>query len=1107
MPKLRILLVLCLIAISSPAQVLYGSLTGNVTDSSNAAIPGAKVLAVNTNTGVERQAVTDERGAFVFNDLQTGLYRVTISAPAFSIVEQTGVRIDGNTLRRIDVSLKVSQISESISVSASGISLQTDRADVNVQLERGQIAELPIGAGRNFQNLYKTIPGFSPPADAHSDAGNPQRALISNVNGTSYSNNNTRLDGATVSYPWLPHIVAYVPPADAIETVNIVTNAFDAEQGMAGGAAVNVSIKSGTNQFHGSLHEFHTNSKLKARPYFYCLYSCSGDPNRLPKNILNQYGGTIGGPIVKNKLFFFADWERTQRRQTAAAFRTIPTSALRAGNFAGTGATIFDPTTGATDGSNRQPFANNQVPATRFDPASVKMASLIPQPAGTALNNNYLATGTYQFNRINSDIKVNYNPTDKSSIFGRYSISPSQLFDPPSLGEALGDATNGGQPGNAPGRIQSASIGGTYTLTPRILIDGNIGWTRQRLGAENIDLGSNYGLDVLKIPGTNGPDRLQGGIPRFSFNTFSSIGNPNVSNPFLFRDNQYVAVVNTGVIRGAHSIRFGYEYARYEINHFQPQASNGPRGGFNFSGGLTALRGGAAPISFYSWADFMLGLPTSMGKDVQYINPATVRMPSQGMYIRDQWQVSRRLTLNYGIRYEFYPFATRDHRGFERYDVATDRILIGGVGSTPRDTGVDVGKGQLAPRLGIAYRVSNRLVVRTGYGISIDPNSYRQMRDAFPATISTQYSGNSTFEAAGSLRTGIPEVVGPPLNQGTLTMPVAVGTVTYPTRFNRGYIQSYNFMVQGDLGQGFNLEGGYVGSRSIRSIAALNINAAQGFGLGNAQRALFPTTGRIANITMYAPFNTSTYNSFQSQLRKRLAGGSTFGLSYTFSKAISYGDNSDSGLSWNWVQMWNRNKALAGFDRTHNFQMYAVYELPFGKGRQFATSGLLSQIAGGWQLNGIISRTSGTPFTVGAAGTSVNSPGNAQTADQVTPTVKILGGHGTGQPYFDPNAFVPVTEVRFGNSGRNTLRGPGFFNTDAGITRTFSLTERFRLQFRAESFGLTNTPQFGGVGTTASNALRNPDGAVRSLGSLNGYSEILSASGERQFQLSLKLIF
>ncbi|MEJ7606527.1 MAG: carboxypeptidase regulatory-like domain-containing protein [Bryobacteraceae bacterium] len=287
------------------AQVLYGSLTGSVLDHTGASVPNARVEALNPATGVLRQTVTDERGTYAFNDLQQGSYRVTIAAASFSTLIQEGVAVETNTVRRLDARLQVSQVTESITVAASNVTLQTDRADVNTQIQRTQVTNLPIGAGRNFQNLYKTIPGFSPPSDAHSDAGNPQRALTTNVNGVSYSNNNTRLDGATVSYPWLPHIVAYVPPADAVETVNIVTNSFDAEQGMAGGAAINVSIKSGTNEFHGSAHEFHTNSAMKARNYFYCLYSCTGDPNVAAKNILNQFGGTFGGPIKKNKPFSF----------------------------------------------------------------------------------------------------------------------------------------------------------------------------------------------------------------------------------------------------------------------------------------------------------------------------------------------------------------------------------------------------------------------------------------------------------------------------------------------------------------------------------------------------------------------------------------------------------------------------------------------------------------------------------------------------------------------------------------------------------------------------------------------------------------------------------
>jgi hypothetical protein len=1099
-------LLLLLLAAADPmlAQVLYGTLTGTVTDSSDAAVPNAKVEAVNSNTGVSRETTTDERGVFVFRDLQAGSYSVTISAAAFSRAKFDNVDIATNTVRRADVKLQLAQVAESVNVSAATLALQTDRADVNVQLSKAAITNLPLGAGRNFQQLYKTIPGFSPPAEAHSDAGNPQRALVSNVNGVSYSNTNTRLDGATISYPWLPHIVAYVPPQDAVETVNIVTNSFNAEQGLAGGAAVNVGIKSGTNQFHGTLHEFHTNSRMKARNYFYCLYSCSGDPNQAPKNIFNQFGGTFGGPIKRNKLFFFGDWERTSRRNNATAFRTLPTAALKRGDFNGTGAALFDPATGSPDGSGRQLFPNSTIPAVRFASAAVAMNALVPEPNIPGVNNNFLANGVYEFNRQNADIKINYNPTDKSSVFGRYSISPSRIFDPPSLGAAGGDALAGGQPGLAPGRVQSAAIGGTYTVSPTILVDANIGFTRQRLGAENIDIDKNYGLDTLRIPGTNGSDRLQGGYPRFNISGFSALGNPNVSNPFLFRDNQWVAAGNLGWVRGSHSFRFGGEYAYYTINHFQPQAAFGPRGGFNFTGGLTALRGGAAPNLYNGYGDWMLGLAQGMGKDLQYVNPAAVRMPSYGFYAQDQWQANRKLTINYGVRYEYYPFATRDHRGGERYDPKTDQVLVGGLGGVPRDTGVNVGKGQIVPRLGISYRLNDKTVLRMGYGISVDPNSFRVMRDSYPATISSQFSGASAFEAAGDLRTGIPIVQGPDLSKGIISIPLAVGTVTFPEQFKRGYIHSYNFTVQRETFAGFVVQAGFVGSKAVRQTAYLNINASQTVGRGNAGRPLFTKFGRISNVTQLTPFRDSTYNSLQTQLTRRLGSSGNFGIAYTYSKALSYADNNDSGLSWHNEDMWERNNALAGFDRTHNFQMYGSYTLPFGKGERFLTSGVGAVLAGGWQINGILSRMSGTPFSVGSAGTSVDSPGNSQTADQVVSNVKILGGHGRNESYFDPNAFAPVTAVRFGNTGRNILRGPGFFNTDASIFRNFKITERFTLQFRTEVFGLTNTPQFNNPGATVSGPTRNADGSIRVL---NGYTEILAAAGERQARFALKLSF
>lgn len=1089
------LVVILALAGGANGQTLYGSLTGNVTDASGSAVPGVKVEALNVGTGVLKTATTDERGVYGFNDLQVGSYKVTFTSKAFATRVVEGVSIAQNTTLRVDSILQVSQINESVTVSASAVTLQTDRADINHVLQSNQITDLPImnSQGRNFQAIYKVLPGFTPPGEVHSDSGNPQRSMATQANGMAQSNNNTKVDGATISHPWLPRIVAYVPPVEAVETVNIVTNSFDAEQGMAGGAAVNVSIKSGTNELHGAAWEYHNNSALKARNYFYCLYSCTGDPNRAPKDLQNQFGVAIGGPIKKNKLFYFGDWERTTRRRAVTALRTVPTAAMRQGNFAGTGATIYDPATGAANGTGRTPFANNVIPTSRMDPASTYMQNLIPQPNQSVFPNNYQAVGGYTALRDNLDFKVNYVPTDKLQLFARYSFSPTEFFDPPSLGEALGDATGGGQPGRAPGLIQSAGVGGTYTLSPTLLLDANVGYTRLRLSAENIDLGKNYGLEVLKIPGTNGSDRLQSGYPRFTFATFSSIGNPNVSNPFLFRDPQYVASANLGWTKGAHSLRFGFEFSKYDINHFQPQASNGPRGGFNFSGGVTSLNGGPATQSFNSFADFLLGQPTGMGKDLQYLNPATVRMPSYGLYVRDSWQVNRKLTVNYGVRYEYYPAPRRDHWAGERYDPETDKVYRGGY---------DVGKGQLAPRLGIAYRLNEKTVIRVGGGISVDPNSFRYLRDAYPATISTQYSGPNSFQPAGTLRTGIPEVVGPDLSQDVFSLPLAVGTTTFPKVFNRGYVESWNATVQRDIGAGFNVQAAYVGSRAVRQTVNQNLNVA-GPGGGNNGRLLFPKFGRISNVTYHTPFKTVQYDALQMQATRRV-GAALFGISYTWSKTFSYGDDTDSGLTWHWVPMLGRNRALAGFDRTHNFQFYGNYELPMGRGKKLANQGLVAALVGGWQLNWVLSRMSGTPFTVGSSGTSVNAPGNSQTADQVKTEVAILGGHGVGQPYFDPLAFKAVTDVRFGNTGRNILRGPGSFNLDGSVFRNFRMTERFGLQMRMEMFGVTNTPQFGNPGATVSNMTLNTDGSVRAL---NGFTEITGASGERQIRFAAKITF
>ena len=702
-----------------------------------------------------------------------------------------------------------------------------------------------------------------------------------------------------------------------------------------------------------------------------------------------------------------------------------------------------------------------------------------------SITNDYFAGADWQFTRDNIDAKINYNPTDKSTIFGRYSIAPSHIFDPQALGAAGGPGVDGGNPGTGPGRTQSVSIGGTYSFTPTLLIDGNAGFSRLNLAVAYPDANTNYGLDVLGIPGTNGPSRSEGGIPNFGITGFSSLGDATASVPFQFRDNLWVESVNLSWIKGSHSIRVGGEFFHYSIINSAANSTVGVRGGFVFSGGLTALNGGPSPNLYNAWADFLLGLPTAIDKDHQYVDPAAMLESSYGFYARDQWQVSRKLTVTYGLRYEIYPYSHAEH-GIDgiHYDPTTNIVHLSG-------TNVETGAGYVAPRLGIAYRLDARTVVRAGYGINTNAETFRNNVQTYPQVISQQYSGANSYSAAGSLVTGIPLFVGPDLSSGQVVLPPNYGSWTYPTPYHRGYAETYNFTIQRDLGSGYNLQAGYVGTSDIRPSGGVNINAAPP-GAGKSGQPLYILYGNASVISSMEPIDGSRYNSLQVRATHHSANA-TYGASYTFSKALDAADNEEgSALTWNWTPMLYRNYALASYDRTHNFQLYGTYLLPFGKGQHMLRQGIAAVIAGGWEVNTVLSRTSGQPFTVSASATSLNSPGNTQTANQVVANVSILGGHGTGQPYFDPNAFAAVTTPTFGNSGRDILRGPGVFNLDASLFRNFAVKERFKLQFRAESLGLTNTPQFAIPGSTLGTAT---------------YDVISSSTGERQIRFALKLMF
>jgi len=470
--------------------------------------------------------------------------------------------------------------------------------------------------------------------------------------------------------------------------------------------------------------------------------------------------------------------------------------------------------------------------------------------------------------------------------------------------------------------------------------------------------------------------------------------------------------------------------------------------------------------------------------------------------------VTPKLTVSYGTRWEYFPIATRADRGFERYDFTTNKMLIGGVGSVPEDLGVAVSKKLFAPRIGIAYRATNDFVIRAGYGITNDPYPLgRPLRTNYPILVELTNRGPNSFQPAYvGIRNGIPPIPVPSLGNGVIDIPSNITAITLPNNFDRGYIQSWNLTLQKGLKWGFVGDVGYVASRSIRQLGFLEMNWSPING-GEAGRQLNKQFGRTASTRLAGPIGGFTYDSLQARLQRRFRSGYSLDVSYTFSKNIGIAgvSGSDDIAPIQIPGLYYLNRSVTNIDRPHNLAITNIIELPFGRGKRLLNDrGVLSAIVGGWQVNNLISIYSGTPFNVTASGTSLNAPGSSQRADLAKPKVEILGGHGKGQPYFDPLAFKPVTEARFGTAAWNILRGPGVRQWDFGLFREFRFKERYSIQFRAESFNFSNTPHFNNPGANVSNLRLDSSGNITDL---NGFSEITSSFGERQFRFGLRLGF
>jgi hypothetical protein len=1075
-------------AAPAAAQLLYGSVVGIVKDSTGARLPGAVVTIVNRDTNLTREVTSDTEGNYNFVNVLPGRYDLKVSLQGFREAVRAAVPVTIGEISRVDVALELGTLAETITVESPLELLQTDKADVHAELKSTEVTSMPLNRFRNYQGLLNLVPGTTPMAFGNAETDTPGRSMATNINGQSNTQNSTRTDGATNMNVWLPNHVMYVSPTETIETVNVSTSSFDAEQGMAGGAAVTVITKSGTNQFRGSAIEYFNNEKLNAKPYF---FGRGPSPDKLPVKA-NTYGATLGGPIRRDKLFFFGSFEGYNRRQSLYTFFNVPDAAMRAGDFSkafntnGSMQVIYNPFTGNADGTGRQAFQNNQIPSNLIDPIAKKVLNLYPLPNVQGIGaggfvNNYQRQENRSVDRQNYDFKVNWNRTSAQQIWAKFSHMHAVVND---LTNYLGpDPNNPDAGGNT--KVYQATAGTTWTVKPTLLLDSTFGFSRQKQDVLGPDFNAgNFGLNTLGIPGTNDQgfgDQRYAGYPEFDISTvvgglptgFSQLGNRDGWNP-IFRDERtYSVATNVTKVAGRHDLRGGYVLNYFYLDHWQPETDN-PRGWFRFNGATTALNGaGAQAQNFYNqYAAFLLGLVGTASKSVQN-ELMTAREWQHALYFRDRWTPTANLTLDLGMRYELYPIMHRaDGRGVDRLDLTNPDplrrldVLIAGRGGNPQNNGMSMGLNNFAPRVGGVYRLNEQTVLRSGYGITFNAQPWaRAVRgdNDYPITIASQFINASDVAGYGwygTLAQGIPILRGPDQSSGRV--PLDRGAAEYtpePGNVDRGYVQTWNAAFERRLPLDMSADIAYVGAKGIGGYAGLDINAPTVLGGGNPSRP-FAYLGRVIAVNSWGQRLNTKYNSLQVSLNKPFTHGLLIKGAYTLSKAQNDSSNGDNDgratLLWNTpTELW-RNWGPAGFDRRHNFQLGFVYQLPWqsNNGGYGSIGGALAK---DWQVNGVFAAFSGTPLDIQASATSLNSTSSNRQMPDFSGDFKVLGNVAPNGNWFDPTGFSTPTGVRFGNVTRNQFYGPGGNNLDLSVFRLFPMGGQKRLEFRFEVGNVFNT--------------------------------------------------
>ncbi len=1084
MNKKILLLALAMVLAFYPvayAQFESASVLGTVRDPTGAVIPGATITIRNVETGITTTAVTDDAGNYIILNVRNGTYTVRAEMPGFSAAVAENVKVTVNARQRVDLAMTVGNISESVVVTGAAKLVETDSSDRGTVIAREQIVNLPLN-GRAYADLALLSPGVRKSAISTS------RDASFNVHGLRSSLNNFTLDGVDnnsygTSNQGFSNQVVQVSP-DAVAEFKVQTNNYSAEFGRAGGAVINASLRAGTNQLRGSVWEFHRNTVLNAVGFFKPTAGIK------PVLIRNQFGFALGGPIVKDKAFFFIDYEGFRQIQRSIRFASIPTMAQRSGVL---GKNIRNPLTGET--------YTGGVPENLITPFAQKVLSQLPAPTRSGIANNYDSLPAQKDYNDKFNIKLDYQFSSKVSTFARISHRKMNNYEPATIpGPAGGDAN-----GYVGTLNQQLATGLTYTMSPEKLLEFRLGVSKTEAGKNGINQGGAGMQELYGISGTPTDSRFAGGLLKQSISGWTAFGrqesNPQFQNPTVWNPR-----VNFSWIKGRMSWKAGYEYQAIatDIDDVNPKY-----GRDTYGGQFTRPSGASSDSATYNLADFLLGLRSNYAVVNSFIFQLRQRM--HFFFVQNDWKVNSKLTMNMGLRYELGTPQWEKSNYLTNFDPSTQTLLAAKDGSIYDRSLVNPDRNNFAPRIGLAYTPTSRTVIRAGYGVS-----YVHFN---------RLGGENllSFNGPHVVEVNIDQLTSQPLCVGNADPTTCFRTTQmgYPTGYNipsrfdplkarvnyipsntrTGYVQSWHLTTQWELIPNLLLDVGYIGNKSTKLVILGDYNQARPNNVGEslslqARRPL----SKYQFIQAAFPGGFANYHAMQIKLERRFTGGFYALNAFTWSKGI---DNASGHLEFqngdnsrvNMLDM-SYNRGLSGYDQPFNNTTSFVYDIPFGRGRTYGSGihSVLDAVAGGWRLTGINTMTSGVPINLNYSPTSLQSVSGAPT---YRPNIsgEMYSSEKSPTNYFNKTNITVPTDVSkpFGNAGRNTGRSHGFYQLDMGLHKDFRLfREENRLEFRAEFFNLLNKSNF-----QSANGNR----------SSSSFGTISSTYPARQIQFGLKLYF